>query len=181
VATLDGTPVTNGQVIDLSTLAAGDHTLTVVATDFYGNTTTKSVTFSVLATTIEKKVNRKKAYAGNILMFQIKVRNISPYPQEFTVSDTLPENTTYLRGDGYDPATNTVTWSDTVQPYGVKVTHIWARVNAGVEPHTEIVNTASLTQYTYGFSASTTTLVTKEPPGKGRRADVNLSDMVSGN
>ena len=45
VATLDGVTVVNGQVIDLYTLALGDHTLTVTATDFYGNTATKSVTF----------------------------------------------------------------------------------------------------------------------------------------
>ena len=33
-------------VIDLYTLSLGSHTLTVVATDFYGNPTTQSVTFS---------------------------------------------------------------------------------------------------------------------------------------
>jgi hypothetical protein len=49
VADLDGTTVTNGQVIDLYTLSLGDHTLTVVATDFYGNATTQSVTFSITA------------------------------------------------------------------------------------------------------------------------------------
>ncbi len=47
VADLDGDPVTNGQLIDLYTLAVGNHTLTVVAADFYGNSTTQSVTFSV--------------------------------------------------------------------------------------------------------------------------------------
>ena len=49
-ATLDSQPVTNGQVIDLHTLSLDNHTLTVVAVDFYGNTATKSVTFSVTAT-----------------------------------------------------------------------------------------------------------------------------------
>jgi hypothetical protein len=49
-ATLDGTPMTSGQVVDLYTLSLGDHTLTVVATDFYGNAMTRSVTFSVTAT-----------------------------------------------------------------------------------------------------------------------------------
>jgi hypothetical protein len=59
-ATLDGTPVTNGQVIDLYTLSLGSHTLTVVAADFYGNTTTQSVTFSVTATlqSLKASVNR---------------------------------------------------------------------------------------------------------------------------
>ena len=31
----------NGQVIDLYTLSLGDHTLTVTATDFYGNSSTQ--------------------------------------------------------------------------------------------------------------------------------------------
>lgn len=46
-ADLDGMPVINGQVIDLFTLALGEHTLTVTATDFYGNSTMASVTFYV--------------------------------------------------------------------------------------------------------------------------------------
>jgi hypothetical protein len=49
-ATLDGKTVINGQVIDLYTLLLGDHTLKVVADDFYGNTSTQSVTFKVTAT-----------------------------------------------------------------------------------------------------------------------------------
>ena len=49
-ATWTARPVTSGQMIDLYTLSLGDHTLTVVADDFYGNTSTQSVTFSVTAT-----------------------------------------------------------------------------------------------------------------------------------
>jgi hypothetical protein len=48
-ADLDGKAVKSGDVIDLYTLSLGDHTLTVVAKDFYDNTATKSVTFSVTA------------------------------------------------------------------------------------------------------------------------------------
>jgi 2',3'-cyclic-nucleotide 2'-phosphodiesterase (5'-nucleotidase family) len=46
-ADLDGTAVANGQVIDLITLVAGDHTLTVHAIDKASNASTASVTFSV--------------------------------------------------------------------------------------------------------------------------------------
>ena len=57
---LDGTAVTNGQVIDLLHFALGNHTLTVTATDFYGNASTQSVTFSVTATvaSLRRSVNR---------------------------------------------------------------------------------------------------------------------------
>lgn len=59
-ATLDSTPVMTGQTVDLFTLSLGNHTLTVVAADFYGNTTAQSVTFSVTATieSVAGSVNR---------------------------------------------------------------------------------------------------------------------------
>jgi hypothetical protein len=59
-ADLDGKVVENGDVIDLHTLALGNHTLTVVATDYYGNASTQSVTFSVTATIqgLKASVNR---------------------------------------------------------------------------------------------------------------------------
>jgi len=49
-ADLDGTPVISGQVIDLYTLALGNHTLTVYAMDKAYNQAMQSVTFSVEAT-----------------------------------------------------------------------------------------------------------------------------------
>ena len=59
-AYLDSVQVSSGQVIDLSTLSLDDHTLTVVTSDFYGNTSTQSVTFSVGATvqSLVASVNR---------------------------------------------------------------------------------------------------------------------------
>ena len=49
-ATLDGTPVTDGQVIELFTLSLGEHTFTVTAVDNAGNPATETVTFNVIAT-----------------------------------------------------------------------------------------------------------------------------------
>jgi hypothetical protein len=62
-ADLDGTSVTNGQVIDLYTLALGDHTLTVNAVDKASNASTKSVTFSVEATVASLKAAVNRFYA----------------------------------------------------------------------------------------------------------------------
>ena len=61
-ADLDGMPVTNGQIIDLYTLALGDHTLTVKAVDMVGNTGTKSVTFLVTATLTSLKAGVDRFY-----------------------------------------------------------------------------------------------------------------------
>jgi 2',3'-cyclic-nucleotide 2'-phosphodiesterase (5'-nucleotidase family) len=57
---LDGRPVTSGQVIDLHTLALGNHTLTVYAVDKAGNQASQTVTFSVSATikSLMTSVNR---------------------------------------------------------------------------------------------------------------------------
>ncbi len=49
-ATLDGVPVVDGQVVDLYTLALGEHTLTVNAVDKATNASSASVTFKVIAT-----------------------------------------------------------------------------------------------------------------------------------
>ncbi len=62
-ADLEGTPVVNGQVIDLYTLALGDHTLTVNAVDKASNASTKSVTFSVTATVASLKAAVNRFYA----------------------------------------------------------------------------------------------------------------------
>ena len=48
-ATLDGVTVTDDQKIELRTLALGEHTLTVQATDYAGNTAIRSVKFKVVA------------------------------------------------------------------------------------------------------------------------------------
>jgi hypothetical protein len=60
VAKLDGAVVTSGQKMDLLTLGLGDHTLSVTATDYYGNATTQAVNFSVISTVqaLKATVNR---------------------------------------------------------------------------------------------------------------------------
>jgi hypothetical protein len=49
-ATLNGTPVVNGQVIDVLLLAGGVHDVTVKVTDKAGNVTSSSVSFAVAVT-----------------------------------------------------------------------------------------------------------------------------------
>ncbi len=56
VADLDGTPVADGDVIDLASLALGEHVLTVTAVDEYGNSASESVTFTVILTSVTLKV-----------------------------------------------------------------------------------------------------------------------------
>ncbi len=72
-AILDQTPVKNGQNIDLHTLAFGNHTLTVTATDFDGNSTQQSVTFSMIATIQSLKMSVDRLYSeGKITKSEIR-------------------------------------------------------------------------------------------------------------
>jgi 2',3'-cyclic-nucleotide 2'-phosphodiesterase (5'-nucleotidase family) len=48
--TIDGKPVSNDRLLDLYSLALGDHTLVVTSVDQLGNTSTQTVKFSVTAT-----------------------------------------------------------------------------------------------------------------------------------
>jgi predicted thioesterase len=50
VATLDGEPVADGEVIPLYTLSLSEHTFEVTAVDNAGNSATETVTFNVIAT-----------------------------------------------------------------------------------------------------------------------------------
>ncbi|MBI5952182.1 MAG: bifunctional metallophosphatase/5'-nucleotidase [Chloroflexi bacterium] len=66
-AMLDETPVVDMQKIDLSTMALGNHTLTVTAIDFAGNTTTQSVTFKVELRLFDLKTSVDQYYrSGDI-------------------------------------------------------------------------------------------------------------------
>jgi 2',3'-cyclic-nucleotide 2'-phosphodiesterase (5'-nucleotidase family) len=62
-ADLDGMPVVSGQVIDLHTLALGEHTLTVYARDSSYNQASASVTFTVIATPQSLMVSLDRLYA----------------------------------------------------------------------------------------------------------------------
>jgi uncharacterized repeat protein (TIGR01451 family) len=131
-----------------------------------------------LGTTLEKTVNRDRAYAGNILRYELKIRNLTPVQQTFMVSDPLPENTEIVRRENYDPATNTVEWNGVVGPYGFQVYYVYVRVAPGTPGGTEIVNTATRMGEPFGFNASATTVVNMLPPPQGSRADVVIGETV---
>ena len=111
---------------------------------------------------LEKKVNLDKAVPGQTLMYQLKVRNLSPAPQPFKVSDPIPANTTYLKGDYYNVTTNSIEWTGTIGPNETKVSQVWVTVNKGTPAGTEIKNVATLLDDVLGSSASATTIVKKK-------------------
>jgi hypothetical protein len=62
-ATLDNTPVANGQKVDLYALTLGSHNLMVTATDYYGNPATQVVTFDIIANVQSLKASIARFYA----------------------------------------------------------------------------------------------------------------------
>ena len=62
-------------------------------------------------------------------MYQLKVRNMSPAPQPFTVSDPIPANTTYVRGDYYNAVTKSTEWTGTIGPNKTEMSEFWVAVD----------------------------------------------------
>ena len=62
VAQLDSMMVTTNRKVDLHTLALGEHTLTVTATDYYGNSTVQFIKFNVIATIESMKASVNRLY-----------------------------------------------------------------------------------------------------------------------
>jgi immune inhibitor A len=102
-------------------------------------------------------VSTSVARPGQVLAYTIKIVNTSPVHQSFTLTDLLPEHTTFLQGRYYDPATNSIQWNGTVGPNGAKQLKLIVRVNAGTPKGTVITNTAYLADGAVGDTASATT------------------------
>jgi hypothetical protein len=99
VARLDGVVVTNGQKVDLHTLALGNHTLEVTATDYYGNFSTQSVPFSVIATVQSTKTSVNRLYNERAIN-DASIRN--------SLLDKLNTAQTYLNNGNTKAAINTL-------------------------------------------------------------------------
>jgi hypothetical protein len=87
------------------------------------------------------------------------VRNLGPAPQPFSVSDPIPANTTYVSGNYYNAATNSIEWSGTVGANKTLVTTFAEKVNVGTPSRAAITNTATLCDDASGSSATVTTKV----------------------
>jgi uncharacterized repeat protein (TIGR01451 family) len=131
-------------------------------------------------TSLEVKVNRAQAYAGSVLEYQLKVRNLTPAVQSFAVSDPIPANTEIVRRINYNPAANAVEWSGVVEPWGFKTFTVYVRIVSGTPGGTAIVNTATIEDEPGGGNASATTIVKMLPLYQGHRADVDVNEMVIG-
>jgi uncharacterized repeat protein (TIGR01451 family) len=164
--------------------AEGRHTFYAAAADVWGNQSAPvSASFKIDMpppglTSLEMVVNRGQAYAGAILQYTFKVRNLTPSAQAFAVIDPIPANTEIVRRINYNASTNSVEWSGVVEPYGFKTSTVYVRINPGTPGGTAIVNTATLVDEPGGGSASATTIVKMLPPPRGHWADIDVNEVV---
>jgi immune inhibitor A len=108
---------------------------------------------------LEMKVDPARTRHGQVLTYQLKVRNLGPAPQPVAVSDPIPANTTYLNGNHYNPTTNSIEWTGTIGAKQTRVITFSVKVNAGTPSGTVVTNDATLADDASGASASATTVV----------------------
>jgi immune inhibitor A len=106
---------------------------------------------------LNMKASLAKAKPGQLVQYDLKVTNLGPAPQPFTVTDAVPTNTTYVAGGSYDAGS--VQWTGTVGPNQVKVLHLTLKIAKGTAYGTVIQNAATLQDDASGGSASVSTVV----------------------
>ena len=119
------------------------------------------------------KTAQQQAPQGSQFDYTLTVGNTSSVAKTVTVTDVLPEGTTFVSCDpavdgslvAYNETSKTVTWTPTVQPNNSAVLKIKVEVDDAAAVDTEIENKATLTSgdNTTLDSATVTTTVTAKP------------------
>ncbi len=113
---------------------------------------------------LKMRVYDDHVYAGEHLAYMLKVQNLGPATQPFSVSDPIPANTTFEGGRFYNAATNSIEWTGMVRPHETKVLVFWVTVDAATPVGTVITNNATLSDDALGSSASATSTVVEHHP-----------------
>jgi len=70
---------------------------------------------------VVKTADVETATVGDVITYSIEITNYATGPTEYAINDVLPEGVTYVPdsatgGAVYDPATNAITWTGTIEP-----------------------------------------------------------------
>jgi uncharacterized repeat protein (TIGR01451 family) len=93
-------------------------------------------------------------FFGRTLTYVLTVKNISPAPQPFSVTDALPAHTTYLNGAFYNAGSASIVWSGTVPAGQTRMLMFTVKVDPGVAPGAKITNSAVLSDDANGDAAT---------------------------
>jgi len=115
-----------------------------------------------------KVASQYKVESEETLTYTIRLHNGNTVAAVATVTDPVPEEMEYVTGSAneggvYDPATETLTWSDVSVPAGDSLSLSFAVTANTVEHPTPVVNTATITTDGESFDRSAVVLVVPEP------------------
>jgi immune inhibitor A len=102
---------------------------------------------------------RTTVQAGKTLVYTLKVQNLGPAPQTFSVYDAIPDNTTFVSGKYYNSADNAIEWQGTIGPLKTTTLSFMVKVKAGTPSGTLIFNEGYLWDDASGASAVSVTRV----------------------
>jgi immune inhibitor A len=103
--------------------------------------------------------NPTSVKAGGTVTLQVKVRNITPIAQAYTITSSIPANTTYQSGGKKGLTGDSVVWSGSLAPGAQTVLTYTVRVASGTSSATQITADASVTDDALGWSGSATVTV----------------------
>ena len=108
---------------------------------------------------LQMRVSKTTVPPEGLLRYVVKVYNLTPVDQPFVLHNVIPEHTTFMEGEYYDPGTNSILWEGTVGRRSSKYTYFWVQVDPDAPVGTIITNEAYVMDDALGDSASVTTEV----------------------
>ena len=94
------------------------------------------------------------ANAGQVVKVQVKVKNVSPAKQAYSLTDAIPAGTSFVKGKHYNGSTNSIEWTGKLKPNQTKTFNFWVRVDKALPSGTVIVNDAFLMDDASGAQAT---------------------------
>ena len=95
-----------------------------------------------------------KGFGGKTITYMLTVKNISPAAQKFTVTDKIPDGTTFFWGAFYNASTNSIEWNGMVPAYQTRIITFSVKIKPWTPFGTKITNTAILGDDANGDTAT---------------------------
>lgn len=127
-------------------------------------------------------IDGNKVTAGQVLTYSVTYTNTTNSARDVTVTDVIPENTTYVDGSAdnggiYDKDTRTLTWKKNVASGETYTVTFKVKVNKGAKNIT-VVNTAHVSDGLIDTDTNTTTNPVTPKPRKSRVPNTGDESMI---
>ncbi len=109
---------------------------------------------SAALTTLKMTAGPTSTRQNQLITYVLALKNPTPTLQKFTLTDAIPEDTTYVSGLFYNRTANSIVWKGVLMPNGTQVATFQVKVNRGVPKGTVITNEAVVADDALGSGAS---------------------------